>query len=71
IAYAKMRGESHPDILLCGDLVVKKRVLALYQQSLHDTGKTDVLDYDALTKELAQTVSPWGSYLTFQLWNLS
>lgn len=71
IAYAKMRGESHPDILLCGDLVVKKRVLALYQQCLHDTGKTDVLDYDALTKELAQTVSPWGSYLTFQLWNLS
>ena len=71
IAYAKMRGESHPDILLCGDLVVKKRVLALYQQYQQDTGKTETLDYDALTKEIAKTVSPWGSYLTFQLWNLS
>ncbi len=71
IAYAQMRGESHPDILLCGDLVVKKRVLALYQQYQKNTGETEALDYGALTKEIAKIVSPWGSYLTFQLWNLS
>lgn len=71
IAYAQMRGASHPDILLCGDLVVKKRVLSLYQQHQQDAGEIDAIDYPALTKDITKTISPWGSYLTFQLWNLS
>ncbi|MCG9729770.1 helix-turn-helix domain-containing protein [Shewanella sp. Isolate13] len=74
VAYARMRGLSEPDILLCGDLVVKKRVLAQYQteQAATDKSATDKgLDYELLTQSLAKQVAPWGSYLTFQLWNLS
>lgn len=71
IAYAQMRGASSPDVLLCGDLVVKKRVLALYQQYSETPNQALEIDYSALTKDIATTVSPWGSYLTFQLWNLS
>ena len=65
VAYAKMRGQSDPDVLLCGDLVVKKRILALYaEQGL----KFD--NYTEITESLAKQIAPWGSYLTFQLWNL-
>ncbi|PKH63202.1 alcohol dehydrogenase [Shewanella sp. Choline-02u-19] len=71
VAYAHMRGASSPDVLLCGDLVVKKRVLTLYQQHNEVLESAPAIDYSALTKEIASTVSPWGSYLTFQLWNLS
>ncbi|ABV86783.1 AlkA N-terminal domain-containing protein [Shewanella pealeana] len=67
IAYAKMRGLSDPNILLCGDLVVKKRVLALYSEHSENSGS----DYSAISQKLAQISTPWGSYLTFQLWNLS
>lgn len=70
VAYAHMRGASRSDVLLCGDLVVKKRVLTLYQQHNEVQGGA-AIDYSALTKDIANTVSPWGSYLTFQLWNLS
>ncbi|WOT06377.1 Ada metal-binding domain-containing protein [Shewanella youngdeokensis] len=69
VSYAQMRGARQPDVLLCGDLVVKKRVIKLYQNT--DASKAELaIDYSALTKEIADTVSPWGSYLTFQLWNL-
>ncbi|WP_299810137.1 Ada metal-binding domain-containing protein [uncultured Shewanella sp.] len=68
VAYAKMRGMSHPDILLCGDLVVKKRVLGLYQAA--GEGSPNSNDYGLITQSLAKQVSPWGSYLTFQLWSL-
>lgn len=71
IAYAQMRGASCSDILLCGDLVVKKRVLALYQQFSETPMQALAIDYSTLTKDIANTVSPWGSYLTFQLWSLS
>ncbi|MCL1139879.1 Ada metal-binding domain-containing protein [Shewanella pneumatophori] len=65
VAYAKMRGQSDPDVLLCGDLVVKKRILALYaEQGL----KCD--NYTEITESLAKQIAPWGSYLTFQLWSL-
>ncbi|WP_028767197.1 DNA-3-methyladenine glycosylase 2 family protein [Shewanella fidelis] len=65
VAYAKMRGQSDPDVLLCGDLVVKKRILALYaEQGLNNENYTDITD------SLAKQIAPWGSYLTFQLWNL-
>ncbi|WP_041415916.1 Ada metal-binding domain-containing protein [Shewanella halifaxensis] len=68
-AYAKMRGLSYPDVLLCGDLVVKKRVLSLYAAKADKLATSN--GYDELTQELAKHVAPWGSYLTFQLWNLS
>ncbi|MCL1130325.1 AlkA N-terminal domain-containing protein [Shewanella sairae] len=67
IAYAKMRGLSDPNILLCGDLVVKKRVLALYSEQ----AEYNDYDYLAISQQLAQKSAPWGSYLTFHLWNLS
>ncbi|MCL1146759.1 helix-turn-helix domain-containing protein [Shewanella marinintestina] len=67
VAYAKMRGLSDPKVLLCGDLVVKKRVLALYSQG----ADSPTLDYESISQQLAQLSAPWGSYLTFQLWNLS
>ena len=65
VAYAKMRGQSDPDVLLCGDLVVKKRILALYAE--HGLNNDDYTD---ITDSLAKKIAPWGSYLTFQLWNL-
>ncbi|WP_076416836.1 AlkA N-terminal domain-containing protein [Shewanella sp. UCD-KL12] len=83
IAYAKMRGLGDPNVLLCSDLVVKKRVLKLYEERNQSTAPKaseslmfnqavlPTSDYAELTKLLAEQVSPWGSYLTFQLWNLS
>ncbi|MCJ8303277.1 AlkA N-terminal domain-containing protein, partial [Shewanella sp.] len=77
LAYAKMRGLSDPDILLCSDLVVKKKVLSLYQQGvepvIHNQQANTLsrVDYSELTDRLTEQVSPWGSYLTFQLWNLA
>ncbi|MGS0677239.1 Ada metal-binding domain-containing protein [Shewanella sp. 0m-4] len=69
VAYAKMRGLSYPDILLCGDLVVKKRMQSLY--AAREDKRLISKDYDELIQALTQNVAPWGSYLTFQLWNLS
>ncbi|AQS38764.1 DNA-3-methyladenine glycosylase II [Shewanella psychrophila] len=78
LAYAKMRGLSDPDVLLCSDLVVKKKVLGLYQQGIENVTQDEQaddcsirLDYSELTNTLTEQVSPWGSYLTFQLWNLA
>ncbi|MBE7216318.1 helix-turn-helix domain-containing protein [Shewanella benthica] len=77
LAYAKMRGLSDPDILLCSDLVVKKKVLSLYQQGvepdIHNKQANTLsrVDYSELTDRLTEQASPWGSYLTFQLWNLA
>ncbi|WP_394146970.1 DNA-3-methyladenine glycosylase 2 family protein [Shewanella atlantica] len=68
VAYAKMRGRSDPDILLCSDLVVKKRLLKMYEAD-RDTGQpAKPVDYTVLTESLRRQSSPWGSYLTFQLW---
>ncbi|MDK1287329.1 DNA-3-methyladenine glycosylase 2 family protein [Pseudoalteromonas umbrosa] len=50
VAYAKMRGQSDPDIFLASDLGVIK---ALKSQQAFDDKK----------------ISPWRSYLTFQLWS--
>ena len=76
VAYAKMRGLSEPNILLCSDLIVKKKLLRRYEE-LHGSGgnlvqtiPTDI-DYEVLTAQLQESISPWGSYLTFQLWNLA
>lgn len=82
VAYAKMRGLSDPDILLCTDLVVKKKVLKMYElEKLSGKIKksgyhpepmpAEAVDYGALTESLRQQATPWGSYLTFQLWNLT
>ncbi len=81
VAYAQMRGTSDPNILLCTDLVVKKKLLKLYELDRlskcdvtpghqPDSMPDDVADYGALIESLRQQSSPWGSYLTFQLWNL-
>ncbi|ABV37511.1 transcriptional regulator, AraC family [Shewanella sediminis HAW-EB3] len=74
VAYAKMRGLSDPNILLCTDLIVKKKVLKMYELDrlsvdAAETGKP--VNYGALTESLRQQATPWGSYLTFQLWNLT
>ncbi|GHA93730.1 3-methyladenine DNA glycosylase [Modicisalibacter luteus] len=54
VDYARLRGTSHPDIWLAGDLGVKQALSAL--------GEDDIrLD--------PQVASPWRSYLTLQLWN--
>jgi len=74
VAYAKMRGLSEPNILLCTDLVVKKKVLKVYELdrlSMDAVGEGEPVNYDVLTESLRQKASPWGSYLTFQLWDLT
>ncbi|MCG7548397.1 AlkA N-terminal domain-containing protein [Pseudoalteromonas sp. Of7M-16] len=50
VAYAKMRGQSDPDIFLASDLGVIKALKA--QREFNET-----------------QLSPWRSYLTFQLWS--
>ncbi|GIU53412.1 DNA-3-methyladenine glycosylase 2 family protein [Shewanella sp. KT0246] len=71
IAYAQMRGESNPNIFLGGDLVIKNRVKALIvkQDAMKglDREFTPKL-YQQLVEQISHQVSPWGSYLTFQLW---
>ncbi|SQH77411.1 protein of unknown function [Shewanella benthica] len=50
---------------------------ALYQQGVepvaHDKQANTLsrVDYSGLTDMLTEQASPWGSYLTFQLWNLA
>ncbi|WP_417761031.1 AlkA N-terminal domain-containing protein [Shewanella sp.] len=56
VAYAQLRGEGWPDVLLSSDLVIKKQLIAY-----------GINDAKALST-LAQLVAPWGSYLTFILW---
>ncbi len=77
-----MRGLSDLNILLCTDLVVKKKVLKMYELDRLSVNTTkseyqpdamsgDAVDYGALAESLSQQATPWGSYLTFQLWNLT
>ena len=54
VDYARLRGTSHPDIWLAGDLGVKQAVSAL-------AAGDSRLD--------PQAAAPWRSYLTLQLWN--
>jgi len=58
ISYAKLRGLSQPDCFLATDLVIKKSVSELGQAATTQ-------DIKALTDSL----SPWGSYATFNCWN--
>lgn len=58
VEYARMRGLSDPDIFLAGDLGIKK-VLEQYHANEPDEEK----------RLSAEKASPWGSYLTFQLWS--
>jgi AraC family transcriptional regulator of adaptative response / DNA-3-methyladenine glycosylase II len=55
VAYAQLRGLSDPDIFLASDLGVKKAMSQLtpYLKSSFSP----------------EQVSPWRSYLTFQLWS--
>lgn len=57
VAYAKMRGQSQPDVWLNSDLVVKKQLAQLAQ--------------DAQTLIDPQQARPWRSYLTLQLWSMA
>ncbi|HBF47057.1 MAG TPA: alcohol dehydrogenase, partial [Shewanella frigidimarina] len=67
VAYANMRGLSDPDVFLSSDLVIKNRLHALYEQSgiPIETPKS----YISIAADIATQASPWGSYLTFQLWD--
>tara|TARA_R110000851_G_scaffold307407_2_gene465937 strand:- start:42090 stop:43625 length:1536 start_codon:yes stop_codon:yes gene_type:complete len=67
VAYANMRGLSDPDVFLSSDLVIKNRLHALHEQSgkAIETPKS----YLNIAAEIAKQASPWGSYLTFQLWD--
>ncbi|MCH1924664.1 helix-turn-helix domain-containing protein [Shewanella sp. C32] len=56
VAYAQLRGEGWPDVLLASDLVIKKQLVACG------------LDDSKAIAALAAQVAPWGSYLTFILW---
>lgn len=55
VEYAQLRGLSDPDIFLGGDLGVKKSI-----ENLKNQFKPGFLP---------EQVSPWRSYLTFQLWS--
>ncbi|XPF94358.1 DNA-3-methyladenine glycosylase 2 family protein [Colwellia sp. RE-S-Sl-9] len=55
VEYAQLRGLSDPDIFLAGDLGVKKAMEQLKTQFKADFSP--------------EQVSPWRSYLTFQLWS--
>lgn len=76
VDYVRLRGLSLPDILLSSDLVVRHQLLA----NLSKAGNAKHLDdavtkgeqqryYSAQTECLSSQISPWGSYLTFQLWS--
>ncbi|KFZ37210.1 hypothetical protein HR45_12445 [Shewanella mangrovi] len=60
VAYAQMRGQSWPDVLLSSDLVIKKQLKPL--QDVHQQTERDFAQW------LREQVAPWGSYLTFMLW---
>jgi AraC family transcriptional regulator of adaptative response / DNA-3-methyladenine glycosylase II len=91
IAYARMRGLSDPDVLLGGDLIIRKRLLTLLGETAISTevngnlaqinldsatqgavaqhkGKKSAAHYQALLQGVTEAASPWGSYLTLQLW---
>lgn len=77
VDYIRLRGARQSDVLLLTDLVIKHRLIALYQQAKIASGlkglpdlhtKTDFNKVDEIQKLLKQ-VSPWGSYLTLLLWN--
>ncbi len=55
IEYVQLRGMSHPDIFLSGDLGVKNALTQLDNLLVSDFS--------------ADKASPWRSYLTFQLWS--
>ena len=72
IAYAKMRGESDPNVFLGGDLVIKNRIKALVAKQDEALGTHTEFTpkyYQQFIDDMSQQISPWGSYLTFQLWN--
>ncbi|MGL4939051.1 DNA-3-methyladenine glycosylase 2 family protein [Shewanella sp.] len=69
IAYAKLRGLGEPNIFLHTDLIVKKQLLAALGQ--RDGSQECALaqrEYVELCQQVSREIAPWGSYLTFQLW---
>jgi len=55
VSYARLRGLSQPNCFLATDLVIKKVVAAIENSS------NELFD--------PESVSPWGSYATFNCWN--
>jgi AraC family transcriptional regulator of adaptative response / DNA-3-methyladenine glycosylase II len=66
VAYAQMRGLSEPNVFLTKDLVIKNRLCALHQLAAKPIESTKI--YTQIAQQISQLASPWGSYLTFQLW---
>ncbi|WP_315903004.1 hypothetical protein [Shewanella phaeophyticola] len=54
-------------MFLTTDLVIKNRLHALHQLAQRPIESTK--SYRQIAKHISQQVSPWGSYLTFQLWD--
>ncbi|WP_259650356.1 AlkA N-terminal domain-containing protein [Shewanella morhuae] len=69
IAYAKLRGLGDPNVFLHSDLIVKKHLLALYATTHPQNESATTISYPDLCEQLSQSIAPWGSYLTFQLWH--
>lgn len=63
VNYAKMRGNSDPDIFLASDLGIIKAI----KKSTNNLNINPTFAGDDSFK--AENAAPWRSYLTFQLWN--
>ncbi|WP_028764002.1 DNA-3-methyladenine glycosylase 2 family protein [Shewanella colwelliana] len=79
VNYVRLRGLSAPDCLLADDLVVKNQVLANISSDPQESELIDIIHakdkaaiksyYLEKSQLIGQAISPWGSYLTFQLWS--
>jgi AraC family transcriptional regulator of adaptative response / DNA-3-methyladenine glycosylase II len=76
VDYVRLRGLSLPNILLVSDLVVKNQLLARLvpvepfdNMDAKDAKRARHKSYLAQSEALSDKISPWGSYLTFQLWS--
>ncbi|QBF83990.1 DNA-3-methyladenine glycosylase 2 family protein [Shewanella maritima] len=68
IAYTQLRGEQQPDVLLSSDLVIKNGLKCYVKKQ---QSEISAKRYQKFADELAAKVSPWGSYLTLQIWHQS
>ncbi|MBR9727438.1 DNA-3-methyladenine glycosylase 2 family protein [Shewanella intestini] len=66
VAYAQMRGARDSDVLLTSDLVIKNGIKHCYKNQNKELTNPQ---YNQVSKQLAQNVTPWGSYLTLQIWH--
>ncbi|QYK00233.1 DNA-3-methyladenine glycosylase 2 family protein [Shewanella psychrotolerans] len=76
VDYVRLRGLSLPNIFLASDLVVKNQLLANLSAAVNAkypdesaTKNEKQQYYLAQCEHIYTQISPWGSYLTFQLWS--